>query len=157
MVKGLKIFSYPTMRRKFSTALVLVLAFTLFLFLSGCPGRVENSRGNSADDFNLLEPVKPKEKRGADWASTATTREELWLGKCGQCHEPEKGIGKYVGEEWKPVILRMMKKPQAYLNASISREIYFYLYEKTTGKKSPEEEEAKEAGASNAGMEHFGD
>ncbi len=142
---------------KRTTCLILV-AFAISALVSSCP-KDEGQAGAETVDapFDLTEPVEQRKAESPPLPGGEISREELFVQRCGQCHEPEKGIGKYVGEQWKPVITRMMRKPGAFLNSSIAREIYFYLYERTSGEKSPEEEEQEKAPHSGAGMEHFGE
>jgi len=136
---------------------VLVLVFFGSFLLSACPSRNGLSARASKNDFIVdLDKPAPKKAEAPAGPPRLPTPEELFKQKCGQCHTPERGLNKYKGEEWKPIIERMMAKPSAFINASIARTIYFYLYEKTTGRKSPEEEEQKDAPVSSAKREAYG-
>lgn len=139
--------------------LLVLAAFLISAIFFSCPSDKAKPAGSeNGGEYDLLAPVPPKEKpKRSRWAIDPGDREGMWKSRCGQCHDPERGLGKFVGEQWKPIIERMMKKEGAFLNAALAREIYFYLYEKTTGEKSPEEEEAKDIPPSSAGMQQFGD
>jgi len=79
------------------------------------------------------------------------TAEELWVNRCGLCHENELGLDKYRGREWYPIVGRMMRKKGSFINAAIAREIYVYLYKKTTGEEPPDIEDYQDAPVSSAG------
>jgi len=142
---------------KFWFGVAVVAVFFASFVLSACPSKNDGAVRASKNDFivDLDKPV-PKKAEAPAGPPRFPTPEELFKQKCGQCHEPERGLNKYKGEDWKPVIERMMAKPSAFINASVARTIYFYLYEKTTGKKSPEEEEQKDAPVSSAQREAYG-
>lgn len=106
-------------------------------------------------EFDLNNPPPPPEASpiGEDVASGDP--ESIWKARCSMCHDNTRGLDKYKGEEWEPIIQRMMKKPGSMLNASIAGVIYVYLYEKTSGKLHPDREKLLHPPINTAGSQDY--
>ena len=140
---------------------VLPLCILLIVLLAtvSCHDAADRNASQTAgrNTIDLNQPVPEPEPQGPDFADFANmTTEELWASRCGQCHDKELGLDKYKGREWYPIVGRMMKKPRSYINATIARELYIYLYRQTTGEDPPDIEEYEDAPVSSAG-ETFGE
>lgn len=135
----------PTALAALFTALLL-----LGLFTSAC-SQPASSAKQDAQDIDLDKPV-PEAPPEAGLDLVGKNPEEIWIARCGMCHSNERGLDRYEGDEWELIIKRMMKKPGALLNTSISRVIFIYLWERTTGELHPDREEVLNAPINTAGM-----
>ena len=141
------------MRRYRLTVMVLVLVPLLLVaaLASACSQPAGSANDTAAIDLDQPVPEEPMEV-GADMVGKDP--EESWRIRCSQCHTNERGLDRYKGDEWEPIIQRMMKKPGALLNTTVSRMIYVYLWERTTGEQHPDREELLNAPINTAGMGH---
>ena len=109
--------------------------------------------------FDLNNPVaaQPEEPAEPTIGSDiiGMNPETIWKVRCNQCHDRERGLDRFVGEEWEPIIERMMKKPGALMNAGIAGMIYVYLYERTTGEPHPDRENLLNPPVNTAGSQQF--
>lgn len=140
-------------------AFILITLLAILPALVSCQPRTRSESetrtvAQSGIDLNKPVPEPPPPSTGLGDFPNMTT-EELWAKRCAQCHDKELGLDKYKGREWYPIVARMMKKPRSYINAAIARELYVYLYKKTTGEEPPDIEEYEDAPVSSAG-ETFG-
>jgi len=129
----------------------LALLVLVALATAACDRPAENPPAVSGFDLNAPPSQKPPENPiGRDVVSEDPA--DSYRARCGLCHELERGIEKYRGEEWQPIIERMMKKPGSLMNASIAGIIYVYLYERTTGELHPDREALLNPPVDTAGM-----
>ncbi len=138
------------MMRDLKLIAVIALFSTLLLaaaFTTACSQPTKQD----AQTIDLNKPV-PEAPPTAGMDIAGKNPEEIWIVRCGQCHSNERGLDRYKGDEWEPLIKRMMKKPGAMLNTSIARVIFIYLWERTTGKLHPDREEVLNAPTNTAGM-----
>jgi hypothetical protein len=147
------------LRSSFSFAAgALVLAALAFLLAAGSCAPPPGS-DNSEPEFDLNNPVVPQPKQPAEPEIGADIigmdAETVWEVRCNQCHDRERGLDRFKGEEWKPIIDRMMKKPGALMNAGIAGMIYVYLYERTTGEPHPDRDELLNPPVNTAGSQQF--
>jgi hypothetical protein len=85
---------------------------------------------------NITKPIpkqpdvkkKPVDLReiwpGSSWKA-------VWMNRCGECHDYKRGVGKYHGEDWIPIVDRMIKKEGAHLTADMARHVFLYLADAT--------------------------
>ncbi len=133
-----------------------VLAF--FLAAGSCAPSPEAE--DSEPEFDLNNPIiaQPAEQPtelplGED--VIGMNPENMWKARCGLCHDRERGLDRFKGEEWQPIIERMMKKPGALMNAGIAGMIYVYLYERTTGELHPDRDELLNPPVNTSGSQQF--
>lgn len=143
------------MLRKLNLALLLAAAALLLAIPISCNKAPSGGKQVSGGEFDLNNPPpKPTASPiGEDVASGDP--ESIWKARCSMCHDNTRGLDKYKGEEWEPIIQRMMKKPGSMMNASIAGIIYVYLYEKTTGKLHPDREKLLNPPVNTAGSQDY--
>ncbi len=135
---------------QFTTGIVLCAALLLAAIAFACSQPADDA-GQSTSAFDLDQPV-PEKPTEVGMDIVGKKPEEIWQIRCGQCHSNEQGLDRFTGDDWEPIIKRMMKKPGALLNTSIARIIYLYLWERTTGEQHPDREELLNAPINTAGM-----
>ena len=136
----------------------LVLAVLFFILTAGsCTEPPDANTSEPGFDLNNPIAAQPEETTesniGAD--IIGSDPETIWKARCNQCHKKERGLDRFVGEEWEPIIERMMKKPGALMNAGIAGMIYVYLYERTTGELHPDRDELLHPPVNTAGSQQF--
>ncbi|MCD6283253.1 hypothetical protein J7J84_06610 [bacterium] len=141
-----------------STAGALALAMLVFFLTAGSCAQPPDT-DTSEPEFDLNNPVAAQPKQPAEPEIGADIigmdAETIWKARCDMCHAKERGLDHFVGEEWQPIIERMMKKPGALMNAGIAGMIYVYLYECTTGELHPDRDELLHPPVNTSGSQQF--
>ncbi len=145
------------MLRKVILALLLAAAALLLAIPMSCnktpaSGDKQVSVGG---EFDLNNPPPPPEVSPIGEDIVSGDAETIWKARCGLCHDNTRGLDKYKGEAWEPIIQRMIKKPGSMMNAAIAGIIYVYLYEKTTGKYHPDRERLLSPPVNTAGTQDY--
>jgi hypothetical protein len=139
--------------------LILAMLAALFAlsFAVSCnktPGD-ESTQIATGGEFDLNNPPPLPKPNPVGQDVISNDPETIWKARCTQCHTNERGLDRYKGEEWIPIIERMMKKPGSMMNAGIAGIVYVYLYERTTGKKLPDRERLLNPPVNTAGFEDW--
>ena len=108
------------MSRVVNTLILLLAALVLLAFPISCKKAASSGDSQVAveGEFDLNNPPQPAAANpiGEDVASGDA--EKIQKARCGMCHDNTRGLDKYKGEEWEPIIQRMMKKPGSMKTAN---------------------------------------
>jgi len=141
----------------FAAGALALAVFVFFLTAGSCAQPPDAD--TSEPEFDLNNPVAAQPKQPAEPEIGADIigmdAETIWKARCDMCHAKERGLDHFVGEEWEPIIERMMKKPGALMNAGIAGMIYVYLYERTTGELHPDRDELLHPPVNTSGSQQF--
>ena len=153
------IYGMRALRKSFDFAAgTIALGMLIFFLASGsCTEPPDTDTTESGFDLNNPVSAQPQEPAEPEIGSDiiGMDAETIWKARCDMCHDRERGLDRFVGEEWEPIIERMMKKPGALMNAGIAGMIYVYLYERTTGEPHPDREELLNPPVNTAGSQQF--
>lgn len=82
-------------------------------------------------NINTPTPPAPPPKPSQLPIGPESPGQAIWKDRCNECHDYKRGIGKYHGEDWIPIVDRMMKKDGAHLTPPMARSVFFYLADYT--------------------------
>ena len=144
-----------------NSSFALAATAVAILLVTGCPPRSEsqsapagvfvasvNKLYDRGDGFDLRDRViYPAVKgEGLENADTNVTNRQLTMYRCTWCHEcgfkqafdaghyGQPGWApRYKGEQWRPVIDRMVSKDDSLLNEVLAERIYTFLRDSTLG------------------------
>ena len=118
-------------------AFIALAVFFSALSCNGCGTVPTNEYDPPGSGIPNLNDPAPKQKADAVPLPVDATPEQVWRNRCGECHAPEFGIGKYKGEQWEPVIAKMIAKEDAHFTPKLAEQVYKYLYERTKNDGDP--------------------
>jgi len=117
-----------------------MLTFIFILAARGC-GEMKQSPTDRPDvvpdEIQSLDDPVSQSKPPPYEVTPTSSGEDVWFARCGKCHEAEKGLDRYRGEQWEFIIGRMIQKEGAMFTPQLAEKVYRYLYERTKKADDP--------------------